>query len=257
MYSSKLFRINNQQQILGGMRMANVLKGIVGPIYSVIVFAILAASIPYSEHVLGAETNQVGQVSKNTKGTRYLNQVTNTVYEDQCGACHFAYQPELLPSGSWQKIVADLQHHFGEEVIVDPDAKKTIADYLLSSSAETSTAKLSVKIMKNLDGQTPLRITDLPYIRKKHDDVLPRILKKEVGVDSLSHCQACHLTAEDGDYDDDNVIIPKKDEAVKTPISNVAIPKKDEIVKPPAGNVTTPQRDQAVKPPVNNVFPPK
>jgi len=75
--------------------------------------------------------------------------------------------------------------------------------------------------------------TDLPYIRKKHDDVfLPSILKREVGVDSLSHCQACHLTAEGGDYDDDNVIHPKKDEAVETPIRNVAIPKRMKIVKP-------------------------
>ncbi len=29
--------------------------------------------------------------------------VKNALYLEECGACHFAYQPGLLPSRSWKK----------------------------------------------------------------------------------------------------------------------------------------------------------
>jgi hypothetical protein len=141
---------------------------------------------------------------------RYLRSVSNPTYLTVCGACHFAYQPQLLPSGSWRKILAGLKNHFGEEITIGSDSKKEITSYLLSNAAETSSAKLAVKIMKDLGDQTPLRITDISIFRKKHHEVLPRILKQEVGLGSLSNCQACHKTAENGNYDDDAVVIPGK-----------------------------------------------
>ena len=60
----------------------------------------------------------------------YLTPVNNQTYIDECGACHFAYQPELLPSGSWDKILAGLEDHFGETVDIDKESKKTITDFL-------------------------------------------------------------------------------------------------------------------------------
>jgi len=56
----------------------------------------------------------------------YLKPVTNQTYKESCGECHFAYQPELLPSASWLKILNQLDDHFGEEVEADPDMIKTI-----------------------------------------------------------------------------------------------------------------------------------
>jgi hypothetical protein len=60
----------------------------------------------------------------------YLRPVANLTYKETCGGCHFAYQPELLPSASWQKILNQLDDHFGEEVEADPDTIKDITDYL-------------------------------------------------------------------------------------------------------------------------------
>ena len=62
--------------------------------------------------------------------------------------------------------------------------------------------------MKNLSDLTPLRITEIPYIRKKHHDISPLILKQKA-VGSLSNCLACHQTAEKGIYNDDSVVMPK------------------------------------------------
>ena len=136
-----------------------------------------------------------------------LKQVDNSTYKEACGACHFVYQPELLPSGSWVKILANLEDHFGQTVELDDDSKRIISDYLKSNGAENSSAKRAVKIVRSIGNQYPVRITDTPYIREKHHKISSDVLKRK-SIGSLSNCPACHKTAESGIYDDDNVIIP-------------------------------------------------
>jgi len=138
----------------------------------------------------------------------YLKPVTNQTYKETCGECHFAYQPELLPSASWLKILNQLGDHFGEEIEVESDTIKNISDYLKTNGAENSMAKRSVKIMKSLGNQVPMRITDIPYIREKHHELNPVVFKRE-SIGSLANCKACHITAEKGIYDDDDVKIPR------------------------------------------------
>jgi mono/diheme cytochrome c family protein len=137
-----------------------------------------------------------------------LKTVTNQTYKETCGACHFAYQPGLLPSGSWAMILGHLEHHFGEALSIDTESKRTIGKYLMDNAAERSSAKRSVKIMKSLRGQTPSRITEIPYIVHKHKDIAPEVFNRKA-VGSFSNCSACHRTAEQGVYDDDNTVIPK------------------------------------------------
>ncbi len=45
-------------------------------------------------------------------------------------------------------------------------------------------------------------------IREKHHELDPAIFKRQ-SVGSLANCTACHITAEKGIYDDDDVNIPK------------------------------------------------
>ena len=139
---------------------------------------------------------------------RYLNPVDNAVYKEACGACHFVYQPGLLPSGSWEKILSGLEDHFGEAIELDPESEKVIAEYLKVNAAERSSAKRAVKIMRSLGSRAPLRITEIPYIQEKHHEVSASVLKRK-SIGSLSNCSACHTTAEKGIYEDDNVVIPK------------------------------------------------
>jgi hypothetical protein len=138
---------------------------------------------------------------------KYISPVNNPTYEEECGACHFPYQPELLPSGSWKKIMAGLEDHFGEEIEIDTESINVISGYLISNSAEKSSAKRAVKIVRSLRGRTPIRISEIPYIIEKHDEVDPKIFNRE-SIGSLANCTACHTTAEKGIYDDDDVKIP-------------------------------------------------
>jgi len=143
-------------------------------------------------------------------GKRHLKPVDNPTYKEICGDCHFSYQPALLPSGSWERILAGLADHFGEEIEIDQESKTIIAEYLKANSAEYSSAKPAAKIMRSLRGQTPMKITDIPYIRHKHeDDDIPADAFQRKSVGSMSNCIACHTTAENGIYDEDHVVIPQ------------------------------------------------
>lgn len=137
-----------------------------------------------------------------------ISPVSNAVYIEQCGACHFAYQPELLPAESWRRIIDGTEDHFGDTVDLDEDARREIDRYLTSNAANTSSSEISQKIIRSLNGQTPLRITDIPYIRREHHELPPQLIK-QASVGTLGNCIACHQNAENGDYDDDRVSVPR------------------------------------------------
>jgi hypothetical protein len=137
-----------------------------------------------------------------------LKPVANQTYKETCSACHFAYQPELLPSASWAGILGNLGDHFGQAVEIDAASKKAIAKYLTDNAAEHSGARLAVRITKCLRGHTPSRITEIPCIRREHQEVPAEVFTRKA-VGSFANCSACHTTADQGIYDDDNVVIPK------------------------------------------------
>ena len=65
------------------------------------------------------------------------------VYSDECGSCHYAYPPGLLPSKSWEKLLNEkaLSEHFGKNATLDKDTLKAIHDYairMLPTSPTTS-----------------------------------------------------------------------------------------------------------------------
>jgi hypothetical protein len=132
---------------------------------------------------------------------------SNTTYKTTCEGCHFPYPPELLPGASWKIIINRLPDHFREEVSIDLKSQEVISKYLMENGADRSLSKKSIKIMKSLNGQIPLRITEIPYIQKKHRKIKSEIFgRKSIG--SLSNCIACHKTAEQGNFDEDFVTIP-------------------------------------------------
>jgi hypothetical protein len=62
--------------------------------------------------------------------------------------------------------------------------------------------------MRSLNGNTPLRITEIPYIKEKHHELNASIFSRQ-SIGSFSNCIACHTKAGQGNYDDDYVKIPK------------------------------------------------
>jgi len=135
--------------------------------------------------------------------------VKNQTYNDECGACHFPYQPGLLPARSWEKLMSNLDKHFGDNAELDAKVLKQLTQYAVMNSADHSKFKRSIKIMRSLgSNDTPLRITKVPYIINKHDELSANDITGNPKVKSLSNCQACHAKPETGSFDEDDVRIP-------------------------------------------------
>lgn len=137
--------------------------------------------------------------------------VNNKTYEEECGSCHLAYQPGLLPARSWEKLLNDkaLGDHFGEDATLDAATLKTIRAYALDNAADKSWYKRSRKVAAaTAQGEAPLRITEVRFIKRKHQDIPGKMIKGNKDVKSLSYCNACHTKAEQGIYDNDTVSIP-------------------------------------------------
>ena len=134
---------------------------------------------------------------------------TNGAYLKECGACHLAYQPQFLPKRSWEKIMTTLDSHFGDSAALDDALKSELQGYLAKNSADASSAKISRKVLDSLAaGETPLRITDTPYFKRKHREVRADVFKRK-SIGSPANCPACHLAADKGDYNEHKVKIPR------------------------------------------------
>ena len=137
--------------------------------------------------------------------------VNNELYLEECGACHLAYHPGLLPSRSWIRIMNPNQmlDHFGEDASIDETTiYDSLTNYLTTHSADESGHRRSRKILRSIGANDiPIRISDTRYIRRKHSDIPEDLItQKEVG--SLANCGACHRSADRGSFDDDNVRVP-------------------------------------------------
>jgi len=135
--------------------------------------------------------------------------VNNTLYAAECGTCHFAYQPGLLPERSWIKIMNGLSSHFGDNAELSSTTHQQILSYLTANSADKVEDKRSKKIARSIaPDATPLRIIDTPYIKHKHDEIPARLITGNDKVGSLSRCDACHLSAKEGSYSESQIRIP-------------------------------------------------
>lgn len=146
---------------------------------------------------------------KKRRGKEEISPVSNATYSSQCGACHFVYQPELLPSRSWEKLLSGLKDHFGETIDLVPEDLVTIKTYLTAHAADRSGAERARKIVRSLGrSSTPLRVSEVPYIAKKHHELTSDVFNRP-SIQSRGNCIACHKGAGAGIYDDDDVVIPK------------------------------------------------
>lgn len=145
----------------------------------------------------------------NTRVSTDVAAVTDARYQKECGVCHFAYQPGLLPARSWQKLMGTLNAHFGDNAELNKEATVYIANYLEKNAADKSSYRRSIKIITALKaGETPLRISDMAYFKREHDEVPKRLVQGNSKVGSISNCTACHHKAETGSYSEDEIWIP-------------------------------------------------
>jgi hypothetical protein len=123
---------------------------------------------------------------------RYL---TDELYEEECGACHLAYPPQLLPGRTWSALLAGLADHFGENAQVSDTALARLEQYLQSHALGVGAPSRMSRMMHSVPLDPPLRITEFPAFVETH-----AVIKKQLEMDAfptgfLSPCTDCHRQA--------------------------------------------------------------
>ncbi len=146
---------------------------------------------------LGA--NAQGKYKGEDRGRPVMPAASNAKWVAECGGCHMAFAPGLLPAASWTKVMAGLDKHFDTDASLPAQDTKEITDYLTQYASKRWTANTS-----------PLRISESVWFKTKHSsgEINPAIWKRE-SVKSPANCMACHSGADKGDFNERNIRIPK------------------------------------------------
>jgi len=117
--------------------------------------------------------------------------------EQECSSCHIAYRPNFLPRAAWKQVMATLNKHYGTDASLSDADTAEIAAWLEKAALDV--------------GEVPpnLRITESFWFKRKHGT---NHVKAEVwqraSIKSRSNCQACHVDAAKGDFNEHKIRIP-------------------------------------------------
>lgn len=126
---------------------------------------------------------------------QHLPPLSQPLWQSECGACHTPYHPGLLPAPAWQKVMADLAHHFGSDASLSAKDTATISRFLLTNAARSG----------KLASNSGMRITEAGWFTREHGGRASR-----AGV-RLSQCSACHQGADSGNFDERQIRIPRQE----------------------------------------------
>ncbi|MDT3707036.1 MAG: diheme cytochrome c [Thiobacillus sp.] len=172
-----------------------LLRGI-GVVAAVGALSLLAFSVP------------PGGEARGDGGDDVMPRLTHKAWQQECASCHLAFPPSMLPRASWQKMMSGLDQHFGEDASLDPATEADILKFLEANAADSGDSKMGSRVMRMDKNTAPLRITETRWFVRKHDEV-PRATWSRKSIGSPANCAACHREAEQGNYDEDAIRIPK------------------------------------------------
>jgi cytochrome b len=137
----------------------------------------------------------------------------NPIWREECGACHLAFHPSLLPARSWKAMMEGQASHFGEDLFLEQDTVKEIETFLVKNAAEQGLTEAAWKINRSIQKtETLLRSTEAPYWIKKHQEISDAVWEHPK-VNGKVNCAACHIDAEAGTFEDAAMHLPGDIEA--------------------------------------------
>ena len=122
-------------------------------------------------------------------------------YTQECASCHMAYPPGLLPAASWQRLMGGLNKHYGVDASLDAATTKSLSTWLTNNAGTGKRARSE---------PANDRITQADWFLREHNSrEIPASVWKRPSVGSASNCNAYHAKAAQGDFNEDQVRIPK------------------------------------------------
>jgi hypothetical protein len=120
-------------------------------------------------------------------------------YTQECASCHMAYPPRLLPAAAWQRVMDNLSRHYGTDASIDAGTVRTLSAWLQAHAGSGKRAR----------EQPPEdRITRAAWFQREHDEV-PAATWKLPAVKTPANCAACHTQAEQGDFSERHIRLPR------------------------------------------------
>ncbi|MGY0193475.1 hypothetical protein ACWA7J_00210 [Leptothrix sp. BB-4] len=142
-----------------------------------------------------------------------IEPVTDPDWRRECGDCHLAYPPGLLPARSWQALLAPeaLGAHFGVHAELEPAVRERLLELASRQAADRSWHKRSRKIaVATASGPAPLRISEVRTIARAHTSIAAEVRSQRVGVTSMAACEQCHRQAAEGIFEGAGVRVPER-----------------------------------------------
>jgi cytochrome b len=141
----------------------------------------------------------------------------NALWRTECGSCHLAYHPVLLPARSWDRLLREQADHFGDDLALDAGTVAAIGTFLRAYAAERELTEAAWKTHTTTPpGESPLRISETRYWRARHRDISDAVFDTKP-VAGRHDCAACHLDAEQGTFEDAAMHIPRAGARSPTP----------------------------------------
>jgi cytochrome b len=130
-------------------------------------------------------------------------------YVKECGSCHTAHHPSLLPSSAWKELMGNLYDHFGDTATVLEPKRGTIEAWLVKSSELEWDTKAAVRVRATLKPEEPLRITQSGFWQRMHRKIPDAVFKSKL-VGGKPNCQSCHVDAVRGGFQRGGIAIPEE-----------------------------------------------
>jgi hypothetical protein len=139
----------------------------------------------------------------------YLDDPQYALYAAECGDCHLAYAPWLLPTQSWRAVMGSLADHFGDNAELDAQTADAILAFLARHAAQQTPGRYALRVQRATRGvEPPLRITHTDFFRGQHHEIPRGMIEGNEAVGSPSRCEACHGGADRGSFAERDVRIP-------------------------------------------------
>lgn len=119
-------------------------------------------------------------------------------YKAECGTCHTAYPPGMLPAASWQRIMKGLEQHYGTDASLEPAMVLQLGQWLETHAGQGR--KMGTSPPED-------RITRSAWFVKEHRDIEPGVWKL-TSVKSPTNCAACHTNSDQGRFSEHDLKRP-------------------------------------------------
>lgn len=129
----------------------------------------------------------------------------NPNYEQECGGCHLAFPPALLPAASWQRLMDGLPRHFGTDASLDAATTRELSAWLAANAANPGQGR---KLRRDPAPPPEDRISRTAWFLHEHDEITPAVWQRQA-VGRASNCAACHTSAAQGRFSEHDVRIPR------------------------------------------------